>query len=88
MAVLNPPVARHSHDCDDCILIANLGTNDVYVCRAEESEEDSILARYDDPGECYSSFCVSSARMVADQSADWDLRVRLYDAFIAGRESL
>lgn len=88
MSVLNPPVAQHVHDCDDCILIANLGANDLYVCNDGESEEDTILARFSPDGPDYTSFCLSSARMVAAQSSDWDLRVRLYDAFQAGRDSL
>lgn len=86
---LTTPTPQHTHDCDDCVFIAQLGKDDIYVCATEmDRGEDSLIARDGSEGGDYASFPVSIARMAADMDPNWDLRVRLYDAFIAGRNSL
>lgn len=87
--MLNSPTPQHTHDCDDCTLIANLGKDDLYVCcESLGAEEDTLIRRFGDDGPDYASFPVFSARRMAGMSMDYDLQVRLYDAFIAGRNSL
>ena len=75
--------ARHQHDCDVCVLISHEGESDVYYC----PNEGSIVVRHSDDGPDYESFTVSIARLAAQKNATWDFRVRLADAFLAGRES-
>jgi hypothetical protein len=85
---LRTPTPQYTHDCDDCIFIGQHGKTDVYVCSGDSGREDSLIARSGNDDPEYSSFPISVARSIADSSMDWDLRVRLYDAFIAGRNSL
>lgn len=85
---LRTPTPQHTHDCDDCVFFAQHGKTDLYACSCTSDGEDSLIARSGSDAPDYSSFPVSVARSIADQSMEWDLRVRLYDAFIAGRNSL
>lgn len=75
--------AQHIHDCDICTLIANLSETDLYYC----DEEQTVVARRSAEGPDYDSFPLCVARHAAKSSVDWDLRVRLADAFLAGRTS-
>lgn len=86
--MLNSPLPQHTHDCDDCILIANIGKTDLYVCCTTTGRDDSIIEREGSEPDHYSSLPAQIYRATADLSSSRAEVVRLYDAFIAGRNSL
>jgi len=58
---------RFTHDCETCIFIGQTATHDFYACRGDDIPNITLLARYGDAAEEYSSGWVSIARTVAAQ---------------------